>query len=323
MKAFVFFKKAIFLFALFIQVLFFYFNPNRFEIWDQINSGISNFDSIITFEYFDSHSIRIIVIYTVIFVGELFSYSPVFSFNIFLNLLLLGNVYLIQKIFSSFRFNIFEFIIVSFLPLLICQFQNGRGIITSFAFLLLYYSLSRYTRYSKDFLNFLYTFILSLTLLNVSSGSFMVGIIATFAYLYRFRSLGNSHINKINKFSLFFLISSFILISPLVIVYLSKNLEFYDGSMINMLSHGIWSILSSLNYILLLFSILIIIPVLLFIKTAFSAFKELNSFQPFLIAGFVGLLFGFTAFFTGIYLYIIFAFILFNNLSLKKNKLSI
>lgn len=319
MKGSISFTKVLLIIALFIHSSVFYLSPIRFEIWDQIIIGNSSLDSInLDFENFGAHTIRIFIINVIIIIGDLFSYSPQISFNIFLNILLLGCVFLLLKILSSFRVNRIELSTVSLLPIIISQFQNGRGVITSFAFLLLYYSFVRYASYNKDILKFIVSLIICIALLNMSSGSFMVGLLACIAYLHRAWLKRKEQSMKISNLSLFILILSFTLTSPLVVIYLSKNLDFYEGSMFKMLHHGIWSILSSLNFIFLLLSIIILLPIFLLVRIALIRIRNLSSLVPFLNAGFVGLFFGFTAFFTGIYLYIIFSFLLFNNVLLKK-----
>ena len=63
-------------------ILFFLFDLERFQIWDQIEYS---FLQIIN-SSFEAHTLRILLIGGIILLGELIGYSDIISFNFFLTI---------------------------------------------------------------------------------------------------------------------------------------------------------------------------------------------------------------------------------------------
>lgn len=303
-----FIKKKLFFFILITQFILLLLFPLKYEFWDQINYGLSDLE--LKFDSLEAHTIRILLIQFVVIIGNFFLLSPQFSFNIFLNILIFLDIIILFKIIKSFKISIFLFFVILSSPILITQFQNGRGIITNCGFLLLYYSLVNYTMFLNDVIKFFTLYISGILLLNVSSGAFLVGLIATIMYIYTLKFNVYQKQNKINNFILFFFLILFLSAIPLISIYLSKNIDYYNGSILAMLNHGIGSLLLKIDLFSLLILFFLFFPLFVFFYFNVRKPNELNLFLPFVYSSFIGLLFGFSSFFSVIYILIIY-FILF------------
>ena len=108
--------------------------------------------------------------------------------------------------------------------------------------------------------------------------------------------------------------------SPISIIYLTKNIKFYDGSVIKMLNHGAGQVFYYFDFEIL-FPMLIILSILIIgIIIVFQKSKYLTDFYPFVVASFIGLLFGYSSFFTFVYINIIFTTLIFQILTNSKTR---
>lgn len=304
-------NKVITIFTLCIYFIYFIFNPYRYILWDQVEYGIDSFD-FLTGEL-GPHTIRIGLIKIIYIIGDLLYFSELLSLNIFLNFLTLINVIFIYKILNRNNFISNSSLLLIPLPIIVSIFQNGRGIITTCGFLMLFYSLVYYSKKIKNIITFLFIFIISLIFLNASSGTFLVGILSILFYFIL--SVNRSIENRTNNFIIFMILFLLVLISPLIFIYITKNLDYYDGSIINMLNHGAGSIILVLGFeiiTLFIFFISMNLFVIFFINKYFFSKYEFRFFLPFVIATLIGLLFGYTSFFVGIYINILYITLLIN-----------
>ena len=301
--------KVIFPFQLLVLIIYL-IDKERFLVWGQIDLSIFQ----IINAPFQAHSIRIFLVGGLIYLGELLGYSEIITFNFFVTILLLLNVRILYQIFKSYSSNKLFLFIILISPILIPFFQNGRGIITSFGLSLLFYSLvimpQKVTNHFKIIINIFFSFLF----LNVSSGAFLASVISFFFFFLFLKNKDNYLYKKRKIYS----ITLLTIASPILIIYLTKNIKYFDGSVIKMLNHGAGQVFNYLDFnilfpLLIILSILIIVIIIVFQKS-----KYLTDFYPFVVASFIGLLFGYSSFFTFVYINIIFTTLIF--LILTNNK---
>ena len=301
--------KVIFPFQLLVIIIYL-INRERFVVWGQIDLTIFE----IINAPFQAHSIRIFLIGGLIYLGELLGYSEIITFNFFVTILLLLNLRILYQIFKSYSSNKLFLFIILISSILIPFFQNGRGIITSFGLSLLFYSLvimpKKVTNHFKIIINIFFSFLF----LNVSSGAFLASIISSF-FFFLFLNNKDNYLYKKRKI---YSITLLTIASPISIIYLTKNIKYFDGSVIKMLNHGAGQVFNYLDF-KILFPLLIILSILIIaIIIVFQKSKYLTDFYPFVVASFIGLLFGYSSFFTFVYINIIFTTLTF--LILTNNK---
>ena len=304
--------KFLFPFQLLVIIIFFIDNE-RFSIWGQI-PNVSIFQIIDT--PFRAHSIRVFLVGGIVYLGTLIGYTRVISFNIFLSFLLILQVKFLYRIFRNYSSNYFFLLLILISSTLIPFFQNGRGVITCFGLLLLFHSLVVLPNNGKNnFWIVVINLFFSFLLLNVSSGAFLAAIISVFLFLI-FLKKNNFLYHKRYFYLFLMLVVSF----PVISIYMAKNIEYYDGSIINMLNHGAGRFFHYLDLPQLLL-ILIVIPIFLIaLRALYKKSRCTFDFYPFFSASLIGLLFGFSAFFTFIYINIIFGLLTLSILNLNRRK---
>ena len=278
-----------------IFLVFFIFNilkVKEFVLWSQIEEDyvISSLAS------FQAHSIRIILVNGLIEFIQFFSdVDRIRAFNVAVGfILLLSTLMFSKQIYGNLTKNLLLAFLLSTIPMAISFFQNGRGVLGCFAILLLYTScVTRYHILRWFFL------IIAAIFANVSSGIFSVFAITIIIGVW------NRSFVFIKKKYLFFILLPVV---PLFILYLDKNLAFYDYSFFNLLSHGLGSIF---HYdILFVLPILFLLLLLFFFLIYYLIFfkpRALWSIEfPFISASIVGLFFGFSSFNCFVYLHILF-----------------
>ena len=296
--------KVIFPFQLLVIIIYL-IDKDKFLLWGQIDLTIFQ----VIDAPFEAHSIRIFLIGGLIHLGELLGYSKIITFNSFVTILLFFNVRILYQIFKSYSSNKLFLFIILISSILLPFFQNGRGVITSFGLLLLFYSLVIMPQKATNHFKIVVNIFLSLLLLNVSSGAFLASIISIVLFF-----LSTKKNNLLHKKKHIYLIALVAIISPIVIIYLTKNINYYDGSVIKMLNHGAGQVFNYLDFEIL-FPFLIILSILIIgIIIVFQKSKYFTDFYPFIIGSFIGLLFGFSSFFTFIYINIIFSVLILDSL---------
>lgn len=284
-------KNKITIFFLFIiSYLLFLFEFKEFILWSQI----TEFYEISSIFSIKAHTIRILLINGLIYlVHFFFSVDRILAFNITVHVILFFSTVIFSKIvYESITKKIFLIILISIIPIIISFFQNGRGIFGCFSILLLFYTLS-IKNVKLKWISLLVAAIFS----NVSSGIFSVLIITIV--------LGalNKSFFFIKKKHLIFIL---FLTLPLFIIYLDKNLKFYDYDLFKLLSHGL-GIIFHVDYIILLplgfifFTIIFLISFYLIINPKIIYTIEF----PFITASIIGLFFGFSSFNCFIYVYLL------------------
>jgi|LakMenEpi03Aug12_release.lakeMendotaPanAssembly.Ray.scaffolds.fasta_scaffold311447_2 hypothetical protein len=283
------FKLYFFLSSFLICFIFYLIFDPKFILWSQI---VPNYN----LNQFTPHAIRNLLVNSLIFLIQFFiNINRGEAFNLLCIFFLFFTSYLLSlNIFNITRNYLFSTVFI-FFPIFISFFQNGRGLIACFS-VLLYYSIFLTEYRILKFLFFLSAIFLS----NVSSGVFSVLLIIVFLGTYL------DQVKFINKKFLFFFI---LLLSPIFLVYLDKNLKFYDYDIFLMLSHGL-GFLFFLNFDIVFIFIVLFISIFIlfsyFLIFQISALK--NDLFIYFFSSVIGLFFGFTAFNCVLYVLIILFF---------------
>lgn len=295
-------SNVIFIHVFLIYSLYIFFNLKEFHIWPQI---IEDFN----INEFNPHYIRIVLINSLMAFYEFITStdSRVIQFDNITKIILFLNIYLLVDLLNKYKTSYIN-ILCSIFPLFVSFFQNGRGIYACFAItLLLYVTNNKKTKYTRILL------LLSFLFSNVTSGVFSAYFIVFIILLYM-KKIDLNNILKLLIFSI---------MCYIFYIYLMKNIEYYDGSIILMLTHGLGKYLINDVIIVLPILMLLLLSLIMFILFYFRYSKIIlkSNYLPFIIASIIGLAFGFTSFFSFIYFYFYFIYINAFNISSSYKKI--
>ena len=295
-----------------ISLLLVFFSLKEFNIWYQITSVLSMdttvpYDAILLADlYFEGHPhfTRISLMYIFYGASKLFSLDVFILFNYIMPLF----VFMIYKYMKSILeySNTLNLIFILLFLEMLSIFMNGRIIFSILGNTMLLYLLYVYEyrnlRVSK--IKLLVTLFFALWFISVSSGTFMVGLVAIFNF---FIIKIMTKLPKINRKLLYILLGFLLLIiviSPLLTIFITKNLNYFDGSIEKMMGHGFGHyIFDFIIPIILLLFLLIYILIKLFKKNTLLILP-LSMMISSLIIG----VFGYSSFLSGISSFIIFIF---------------
>lgn len=294
------------LFILYAIVVF--WGLKQYSIWNQITDVFNentNVDSIMLLNSFNAHTLRLLLMLPIIKIANSLRIDSDFLFSIVVFLNILGtskNLIYIEAKIDNKKPNYF---FISLFMILISLVMNGR---TSFSFLgisIILKIITEFTIKSISLFKLLIYLIIGLILCSVSSGSFSVALLSVVIFLSSlFFKKTVPFKNKLILFILIIIIS--IPVVALMVIFVNKNLEFYDNSYINMLNHGAGMIF---NNSIILLTLLIFAPLFFLIFISISRFymKDIKVylFMPFILSGILIGLFGFTSFWTSYPVYIL------------------
>jgi hypothetical protein len=296
-------NTIVFLFFILIFTVFYSLNFKIFLLWNQIIESYA----VPSISAIKSHTVRIMLINGLIYIVQFFfDTDRIVAFNISSHIILFLSTIIFSKVlYKNLTKDILIIIFLSLSVILVSFFQNGRGIFGCFSIILLYYTL--FIKNTK--LKWFFVFV-AILFSNVSSGIFSVLLISII--------LGslNKTLTFIKKKHLIILI---LLLTPLLIIYANKNLEYFDYDFFKLLSHGLGSIFQTDLITLIAISLILIV---FFFVSFFYIFivntKVLYSINlPFISSSIIGIFFGFSSFTCFIYIYLLILFI-----KLKKKILS-
>lgn len=249
-------NKIINSYIFFSFFLIFFFSPfHNFNIWEQV-LFLRGTELKLGDIFSQAHFLRYILVLPIFFISELFSqdidavFKVVCTFNLALitkNCISLSSFYLNKNIGLITSFYILVFIIIS-------AFMNGRIVFSFLGYSYLLLSLHKWEASKVTDIRFIYNIFLSLMLCSVSTGTFLSCIILLTIWMI------SSSIFKRKKFFIrLYMLVLFLLLSPIIILYLSKNIIFYGGGLegfINMLNHGAGALFSELGLEILILLII-------------------------------------------------------------------
>jgi len=284
------FRNLFFSFSVFIFV--FFISPfHQFNLWNQVIElrGINiQFIDILT----QAHFLRYLLVYPAFFLSDFTSIDA----NVFFQIICFINIFLATlnciSIYKFYEKNN-EFIAVfffTFLFIFMSGFMNGRITFSFLGFSYLILAIHKWERQKNSNFLFIIKTLISLFLCSVSTGTFLSCIILLVAWMLFYSNRKKGILN-------FYFILLFVIISPVIYLYLFKNINFYGGGLegfINMLQHGMGFIFYIVEFnILILMLLNVIILILLLLPLYFSYNKYRLLFLMIATSLFAGL-FGFS-----------------------------
>ncbi len=260
------------LFLLFFYILLIVLGVQKYLIWSQITDLIDGLTHTerweLIFELIDSshpHALRIFLVNIIYDMADLLplSLEKVFSIVVILCIYFTYkiNAYIGAKSFVSNMLVLFFFFILVLL-------MNGRIAFAIFGNTLILYALfKRHYVGESSFLIFFFYILLGVLFCSVSSGTTFVaiGFILCFYLIQLLLYFPKINTKIVLYFTLFIALLLFG-IKDILLVYFYKNLAYYDGSLYNMLSHGVGKYLTSYYLIILPFLLVIVVFVWRYFK---------------------------------------------------------
>jgi hypothetical protein len=288
-------KKLILLLPTLMLFLLVYLNVKEYSVWQQILDGFND-DSIAQYlENIVSHTARLILMHPIIALSNVIGVNEntMFSYVVLLLFLIINfRVISWSKLYYGpiSYFNVS--LLINFTLLVFFLLMNGRNTFSFLGNALLFDAFLLIYDRKKIFLAFGLA-VLAGFFCNVSSGTFAVLTINLF--LHFIIVFVKRPLSKLSIYSLGLLICAVGVYTPVLVAGFYKNLEYYDYSVIKMLSHGYGDIIIGNLYFLL-----VLAPVGLVLVLWLAIFILGNSLSKFLH---VRLIFFLTACFGGLFGY--------------------
>ena len=209
---------------------------HEFVLWDQVTiiRGIElKFNDLFS----QAHLLRYILILPIFYFSELLKIDPdlIFEAISFFNLFLIALNCISLSDFYLKKNTAMKCIFFTALLILISSFMNGRIIFALLGYSYLLLSVHRWEYSLIGNIRFTINSLISLFLCSVSTGTFLSCII----FLITWMTIYSSQRSKLSIGFIFSLV--FLAISPIIYLYIFKNINFYGGGwngLINMLQHG-------------------------------------------------------------------------------------
>lgn len=318
-------KNYLFILELFLvttYIVLILFGIKNFSIWDQITyylSGDFNMNNKVLFHLFEEsnpHFLRVLILYFIYQFSLLLSLDVNLVYNLVLAVLLYMTYVFIKNIiidiYGDVKYSILTILLFYFL---LSFFMNGRIIFAIFGNALLLNAIFFNTYSIKNKITnikFIFMIVLSLIMTSVSSGTFMVCLFSIVIFYFLTAVFNFPFIKKKIFYVKIFIFILIILFLPLIIRFINKNLDFYNGSFLKMLEHGFGKFLAMYTYPVLI--LLFFLP--FFLMFSYYLFNNNKYFiLPFSLiisSLFIGL-FGYLSLFSGISGYILLVAINFYN----------
>lgn len=247
----------LYVFILFIVWLYLVLSGiKEYVVWGQIldiqKSGLS------LIELFDSrhaHFLRYSLVYPVILLSEKLSIPINLVFSIVLYLLNVIIYILMKRLCNNVDGSTRHYFFILLSLFTINILMNGRLVFAFLGISLLLYTFYFSIKLKMGSLRFTVYILLSLWLLSVSTGTFMVGIgssiFCVFVLYWKRIRISGQILNK----KLLAMCFIFVLLLPLSLQYVQKNLDYYDGELVLMLSHGYGRVFYN-EYVVIIFLVL-------------------------------------------------------------------
>ena len=291
----------------------------EFSIWSQITdlltendieSNIVTLGTLVVTEH--PHTLRVFLIFPIYTLAEFLSLDVKIVFSVVVLAILFSTYYMLLFIIKDYVSRKKAFLILVFL-ISISFFMNGRIMFSIFGNTLLLYLLyiNFYTVIKMNIFKKVFLYIIALWCVSVSSGTFMVFLLSV-ALFYSFHFLVKlPYLKKKIMWAFLAFLLLLVLIYPLTEIFIDKNLTYYDGSIINMLSHGIGKYL--IKYITVLIPVFVLVALVSPIIVLYLKKHKILilPFSMMLASVSVGL-FGLSSLVSGIPAYILFIYMFFN-----------
>ena len=296
----------------------------EFTIWSQVGDYLfhipsnEQFQTILQlFSERHPHAMRISLIYPIFQIADILNIDVKLVYSIIVLLLFIFIYFFILSMLKKMNIRYYTSLILFFL-LFLSLFMHGRITFALFGNTLILYVLftRTYFTYKMPTIKFILYILLALWFCSVSSGTLMVALGSIILFYFLFLLIELPYIQKRYLF-LFILLSSLLIsFSPIIIQLVDKNLNYYDGSFIHMLDHGIGKYLVKYYYIIVIF--LFLLP---FILIKFINFLKYHTIfilpiSMIITSSVIGL-FGFSSLVSGLPAYILFLYMFLHKNILK------
>ncbi|MDP0561675.1 MAG: hypothetical protein QS721_04820 [Candidatus Endonucleobacter sp. (ex Gigantidas childressi)] len=263
------------------------------------------------------HATRIALIYPIFQLSDILNINVLTLYSLTVLILLVLMYKIILSILRSYSVAHLAFFILVFL-LILSLFMHGRIVFAMFGNALILYVLFTRIHFPRkmNFMKLVIYLMIALWFCSVSSGTFTVAVGAIIIFCSLRMLIGWPYIQR--RFLILFvvLIALLILMSPILLQMINKNLDYYDGSLISMLNHGFGKYVLDYFYVT---GVLLFIASFLFVK--FICFlkrnKEFILPLSMIIASLAIGLFGLSSLASGLPAYILFIYMYLNKNNLK------
>lgn len=239
----------------------------HFELWGQITDFLEHLtvEGGLTWELMTHiHFFRFLVVSPSILVADSLGFNPdtVFSFQLGLYLFLMPFCLYLYRPYEIRRAYKWSFISFFFIAYALLSLQmNGRIAFAHVGFAISIATLHAWDQGRLRKSLFILFYIISIYLCSVSTGTIFIPPLLLMLYfsvhfILKIRKRG---FTRFDIYTLAVLILVLLALSPVIMSQLDKNLSYYDGSIIKMLSHGLGSVFMGLLPLLPFIVMLLII----------------------------------------------------------------
>lgn len=261
----------------------------EFKLWGQVeylyNIGVEAVDIIYSGKVYHGHNARYILVYPVYWLSEILGLDRNYIFSIYVLLVVIVSSRLLSLILLQLggckRSSAYLLSMGALTGLSL--YMNGRIMFSLFAMIfLMFMLLCWHQKINVKPSMALFSSFLILLCASVSSGTFTVVYLTLVFWLFWivFRSIRRKIIRKEDIRVGGPVFASVLMFSPLLVNYLEKNMEFYDGSLLSMLEHGMGKVFISNDIAYSFLMTFIVITVLIIYFMGFIAYEK---YRPVLV----------------------------------------
>lgn len=295
--------KSIFTFLLLFSVVLGF---KEFIVWQQIIDGYYPGSILLYFLNVESHTARLVLMHPIVWLSDYLGLSRNLCFSYVVCLVYYLVVLSLERITYSLGINPKKLLpLIAFIILLLFFIMNGRN---TWSFLGYSFWFMMYLRRDKtNILVLLGSGILSGLLLNVSSGVYSSFVIVNALFL-----VGHLLYWKAMDLKEFILVSSSTIpYSAIFVKGVLKNLDYYNGEISGLLSHGLGLVFTVLSPLELLSAVVILVTLSMFVLVIFKRRLAVLTFFGFqkvsiILGAAIGGLFGFSTMFGSLPLVLVF-----------------
>ena len=243
----------------------------EFDIWNQITDIISEpsigaFVSAVANMVLNKHAhlFRLILVFPVLLAAEVLSIDSNYLFSLVLWWLISMMSLMLMRLSSYVR----QSSPALWSPLLLIGvsiFMNGRGVLGLFGITLIIYNFYRNTEGLIGMKKFFFMILTGCFFCSVSSGVFSVSLCSVMLFFILkisrdFPVVKKMYLKLIGLFGL-----TLVALIPEMKKLIQKNLDFYGGSFIEMINHGVGNVVS-VSFVLTIAAILFLVSPIIFVK---------------------------------------------------------
>ena len=307
------FYNTLYLFLIFFDIKY-------FGIWSQITDSISSDSSFLaSFNSINSHSIRIALIFPIIYLSSIIdvNYNYIFSLICLFNLnFVIFSIIKVSKDLNNYNYNKGLFLINSIF--IIALFMNGRLTFSFVGISLLMLALTVIEKIDKKTIIYLIMIFIGFIFSSVSSGTQLIYLLIISIYFFTNIAMKFPKIKNIHFLITIVGLITFYYLKDIIYASISVNLIYYNNSVIDMLNHGFGKYFELSQLFLIFFPLIIIISRLLYyFKNKIISSKKNILYLSVIFSCFFGGIFGISAFVFGLPVFLIIIYDFISNFNLR------